>query len=381
MHQGAGVQERAREYSLKKYTLALLDTAVTLILLIVFLATGLSRALAEGLGFIFSNSYFTVPVYLLVVILAYYLITFPLTFYQSYTLEHEFSLSRQSLKDWLLDQLKSGAISYSFGLILIAAFYFILNKFPGDWWLVIGVFWIFFSIVMAKLLPVLIIPMFFKYKKIEDEALRQKIIVLAGKMKVKLLDVFEIDLSKKSLKGNAAFVGVGNTRRVLLADTLKDKYTHEEIEVILAHEFAHYRLRHLLKLILINSVVTLVIFFVIYATSSSALWLFGLSSYLELAALPLLFLYFAVFGVILQPLGAFISRCFERSADRMAIEVTGLKEAFISTMDKLGDQNLADRNPHPLIKLYFFDHPPIDERIEVARKGDTHFPDLENERK
>ncbi|MCX5704754.1 MAG: M48 family metalloprotease [Candidatus Omnitrophica bacterium] len=216
-------------------------------------------------------------------------------------------------------------------------------------------------------MPVLIIPLFFKYKKLEDETLRQRIIVLAGKMKVRVLDVFEIDLSKKSLKGNAAFVGAGNTRRVLLADTLKDKYTYEEIEVILAHEFAHYRLKHLLKLILVNSAVTLVTFFVIYATSSSALWLFGLSSYLELAALPLLFFYFAVFGVILQPFGAFISRCFERSADRMAIQVTGLKDAFISTMDKLGDQNLSDRNPHPLIKFYFFDHPPIDERIKMAK--------------
>ena len=369
MSQGAGIQERARKYSLKKYTLVLLDTAVTLALLLVFLATGLSRVLAEGLGFIFSGSYFVVPAYLLIVFLAYYLITFLLTFYQSYTLEHEFSLSRQSFKDWLLDQLKSCVISYIIGLILITVFYFILNRFPGDWWLVIWVFWIFFSIVMAKLLPVLIIPLFFKYKKLDDEALRQKIIALAGKMKVRLLDVFEIDLSKKSLKGNAAFVGVGNTRRVLLADTLKDKYTHEEIEVILAHEFAHYRLKHLLKLILVNSAVTLVTFFVIYATSNSVLWLFGLASLSELAALPLLFLYFTVFGVILQPFGAFISRVFERSADRMAIQVTGGKDAFISTMDKLGDQNLSDRNPHPLIKFYFFDHPPIDERIKLARDG------------
>jgi STE24 endopeptidase len=154
---------------------------------------------------------------------------------------------------------------------------------------------------------------------------------------------------------------------VILADTLKDKYSHDEIEVILAHEFAHYKLKHLVKLILVNSAATMLIFFVIFLTSSHTLAMFGLSSLFDLASLPLVLLYFIIFGLITQPFDNYVSRRMERNADMMALEVTGSKEAFISMMDKLSRQNLADRNPHPLIKFFFFSHPPIEERIALAR--------------
>jgi STE24 endopeptidase len=191
---------------------------------------------------------------------------------------------------------------------------------------------------------------------------------LAEKMKVKILDCFEIDFSKKTLKANAAFVGFGNTRRVLLADTLKDKYSHDEIEVILAHEFSHYRLKHIFKLIAINSLVTIFIFYIIFKTNTTVLSIFRFDSLTDLAALPIVFLYFMIFGIILGPLENYLSRLFEKNADRMSLEITGLKDAFISTMEKLSAQNLADRNPHPLIKFIFFDHPSIEERIKMARE-------------
>ena len=266
-----------------------------------------------------------------------------------------------------MDQLKSGVLAYIISLILILVFYWVLSKF-SQWWLVVSIFWIFFSVVLAKLTPVLIIPLFFKYKKLEDEILRQRIFNLALKMQVKLLDVFEIDFSKKTLKANAAFTGMGKTKRVLLADTLKDKYTHDEVEVILAHEFAHYRLGHIIKLIALNSLVTLGLFYLIFKTNNYALGVFKLSSLTQLASLPLVFLYFIFFGIICQPLEAYVSRRFEKDADLLALKVTGAKEAFITLMDKLAAQNLSDRNPHPLIKFFFFDHPPIDERIKAANQ-------------
>lgn len=338
-----------------------------LFLLFVFLASGLSKALTEWLYLISPNVFFTLPAYITIAGFAYYLLDFPLHFYGSYILEHKYSLSTQRLGAWSLDELRISLIALIIVFILVGAFYFVLSHFLNTWWLIISLFWVFFNILLAKLVPILIIPLFFKYKKLSDESLRQRILDLADKMKVKILDVFEIDFSKKTVKANAAFVGVGSTRRVLLADTLQDKYTHDEIEVVLAHEFAHYRLKHLLKLIAVNSLVTLLIFYIIFITSGQALKFFGFFSLSEIAALPLVFLYFLVFGIIMQPFSAFISRAFERSADRMSIEMTGKKEAFISTMDKLGNQNLADRFPHPLIKFFFFDHPPIDERIKMAK--------------
>ena len=184
---------------------------------------------------------------------------------------------------------------------------------------------------------------------------------------VKILDVFEIDFSKKTLKANAAFVGIGNTRRVILGDTLKDKYSDDEIEVILAHEFAHYKLKHLLKLILINSLATILAFCVIFKTSGHVLKLFGLSSLSDIAALPAVIMYLVVFGIVMQPFQNYISRHLEKNADKMALSVTGLKGAFVSMMEKLSNQNLADRSPRPIIKFFFFDHPPVDERINMAK--------------
>jgi STE24 endopeptidase len=362
------LQDRAKSYSSRKYFLALLDLAYILILLFIFLGTGLSKILAQSLQGFFTNKFLLVPLYVAAVSLGYYLLDLPLNFYRFFILEHKFSLSTQKIPSWLLDQVKAGIISYIIGLILIGAFYYVLRYFPDTWWLIISVFWIFLSLVLAKLTPVVIIPLFFKYKKLTDETLRQRIMDLAEKMKVKILDVFEIDFSKKTLKANAAFVGVGNTRRVLLADTLKDKYSHDEIEVILAHEFAHYKLKHLLKLILVNSLATILVFYIIFKTSDALLKAFGLASLSDLSALPLVFIYFVIFGIIMQPLEAFVSRKLEKNADRKALEVTGLKSAFISMMEKLAAQNLADRNPHPAIKFFFFDHPPIDERINMAKR-------------
>ena len=360
--------QKAKRYCAIKYTFAIIDTVYILGLLFLFLRLGLSGILAYNISKVFSSSFLLIPGYLLAISLLYYLLDFPLTLYRSFILERKFCLSHQKFRDWLFDQFKAGILTYIISLILLGAFYYILKHNPVLWWLIVSLFWIFFSVILAKLTPVIIIPLFFKYKKLSDEILRQRILILGQKLKVKILDVFEIDFSKKTLKGNAGFVGIGNTKRVILADTLKDKYSHDEIEVILAHEFAHYKLKHLLKIILLNSSATILAFYLIFKTSGYFLGGFGLSALSDIAALPLIAIYLVACGITLQPLENYFSRRWERDADKLALKVTGLKEAFISMMEKLSLQNLADRNPHPLIKIFFFDHPPVDERIEMAKR-------------
>ncbi len=343
----------AKSYSHRKYALSIIDTVYSLALLLIFLGSGLSLCLENFLKSFSLPNYLLIAVYLLVISLGYYLLNLPLNFYASFTLEHKFNLSKQASMGWWMDQLKSGIIAYLISLILVLFFYWILGKF-NQWWLITSIFWIVFSVVLAKLAPVLIIPLFFKYKHLEDEALRQRIFNLAAKMQIKLMEVFEIDFSKKTLKANAAFTGMGKTKRVLLADTLKDKYTHDEVEVILAHEFAHYQLKHMIKLIAVNSLVTLGIFYLIFKTSVYTLAIFKLNSLVQLASLPLVFLYFALFAIIMQPLEAYVSRRFDKDAVLLALKVTGAQEAFVSLMEKLAAQNLADRSPHPLIKFFLF---------------------------
>lgn len=360
------IQARARKYSTIKYILALVDLALLLVILFCFQYSGLSKIIALNVKKVCPQSIFIIPAYLLVAYVIYYLLNFPTNFYQSFVLEHKFCLTKQKFTDWLKDQAKSSMIFYIIIVILFGAFYFILKISPNFWWLIVSLFWIFFNLILARVAPVIIIPLFFKYKKFSDETLRQRILNLAGKIKVEILDVFEIDFSKKTLKANAAFVGWGRSRRVILADTLKDKYSYDEIEVILAHEFAHYKLKHLIKLILLNSSVTILAFYFIYRTSGAVLNLFGYQALSDIEALPVILMYFVIFGLIMDPFSNYISRRMERNADKAALRITGLTEAFISMMDKLANQNLADRKPHPLIKLFFFDHPPIDERIKMA---------------
>jgi len=358
----------AKQYSSIKYSLAVFETAYQIAFLLIFLVSGLSKNLAAGLLNFTANSFFNVTAYLFIASLAYYMASFPLSFYRSYILEHKFCLSNQKIGNWLFDELKSALVSYVIALILVEAFYYVLRRNQESWWLVISVFWILFSLILAKLTPLIIIPLFFKYKKLSDDNLKARIMSLADKMKIKILDCFEIDFSKKTLKANAAFLGLGATKRVILADTLKDKYSYDEIEVILAHEFAHYKLSHLLKLISVNSLIILTSFYLISKTSGYSLRLFGLSSLTDIAALPVIIIYFVLFAALTQPFANFISRKLETNADIMVLGVTGLKDAFISMMEKLAAQNLADINPHPVIKFFFFDHPPANERIKRARE-------------
>lgn len=361
---------QARRYFRQKYALYAIDTLYTLVLLFVFLGSGMALGLENLISKVFL-AHFILPVFLLVIFVLYFVCTFPLNFYRSFILEHNFSLSKQTLGDWWLDQLKSGVIAYLIVLLLIAALIYLINNLAHSWWIGISVFWVFFSFILARLAPVVIMPLFFKYTILADQTLKARIIGLAKKMQIGLLDVFQIDFSKKSLKANAALTGMGKTRRVILADTLKDKYSYDEIEVILAHEFAHYKLKHIVKLLTVNCVFTFLLFYIIFKSSGPALAIFNLNTLNQPAAVPLFFAYFILFGIIMQPLEAFFSRRYERSADKLALETTRAPEAFISMMNKLAEQNLADRAPHPLIKFFFFDHPPIDERIQSARSFQT----------
>ncbi len=154
-----------------------------------------------------------------------------------------------------------------------------------------------------------------------------------------------------------------------MADTLKSKYTYDEIEVILAHEFAHYKLKHLWKLVLTNSCVSIGLFFLIFKTSPFVLKFFNFSKLSDIASLPVIFIYMILFTIFTQPLENWLSRIMERNADKAALVNTGLKGAFISMMEKLASQNLADPKPHWIIKVFFFNHPPVAERIEAAQKS------------
>jgi STE24 endopeptidase len=355
--------ERSRRYSTIKYSLTIAETFSTVVLLAVLQWSGFSAAFVRALKHVVPGQLLVLPLYLAGIGFAYYILEFPLAFYHSFLLEHQFGLTRQRIGAWFLDQAKGGLLTLVIGTAGTGIFLYFTATQPRDWWWLTAAVWVFFSLVLAQLAPVIIIPLFFKYKELSDETLRLRILALAGKMRLALVNVFEINLSAKTEKANAALVGWGKTRRVLLADTLTSKYTPDEIETVVAHEFAHQRSQHLLKIVGVNAAATFTFFFLLRLAEGR--WSLDLG---RLENLPLLLLAFTLWGLVLQPATNAVSRAFERSADSQALAATGKADAFVSAMEKLGQQNLADRDPHPVIKFIFFDHPSIQERVARARR-------------
>ena len=180
--------------------------------------------------------------------------------------------------------------------------------------------------------------------------------------------IFRFNLSKNTKKANAAFTGLGKTRRILLADTLLDTFPTEEIETVLAHELGHYRFGHMWKGILVGFILSLGGLFFANLGYRSMMGSFGGVRGDELAALPLLALFLMAFGLITAPLQNGLSRRFERQADAFTVKRTGNPDVFISTLKRLGKLNKADETPHPWVEFYFYSHPALSRRIHAIRE-------------
>lgn len=363
---------KSKRYARLKYKLAIIDTAYLLFLLLLLQFSEFNTRLEYFCQSVFTNQVLSIALYSAVIFLLYSALSFFLDFYRSFTVEHRFGLSNQSIKSFFSDYLKGMALSLVFFMVLIEGFFYFIRNNPVSWWWMSAIFWIILSVIIARIFPVLIIPLFFKYKRIEDERLRQRILDLAAKMKVRILDVFEIDYSKKSLKANAAFVGMGRSKRVLLTDTLlRGRFVPEEIEMILAHEFAHYRYRHLVKMVSISSLVVFAAFYIFYVLNDRFFAARGMAVW-DIANIGIWIFIFIVFQALVTPALNFISRAMEANADRMAIRITGDPGSFISMMEKLSEQNLADKKPPLWAKLFFYNHPPVEERIGYAKNAEVN---------
>jgi len=297
-----------------------------------------------------------------------YAAEFPLHFISSFFVERRFGLSRQTVRAWLADEVKSAGLSFGWSIICVQVFYLFVRNFPSLWWLISAAAWIFFSIILARFLPVVLIPIFFKYLPIEDNALKRRIMALAGKAGIQLMDVCRIDMSRKTAKANAALVGLGNTRKVILADTMTDRFTPEEITVVIAHEFGHVKFGHLWRFLAFSAVTTTAGFFILALMARRIVVLTGAAGFSDLYLFPVLVLLVVLSGIILLPVRNYFSRVMERQADRFALEITGKPEEFISLMKKLAEMNLADTEPSQIKKVFMYDHPPVGERIRAARR-------------
>lgn len=357
----------AKEYSRKKRVFSISQSVIIYAGLIVLIVTGLSKVISSFAYSYTENDYLSLLIFIGIIGAAETIITLPLSFYSGYILEHKYDLSNQTIKGYFIEGLKGLSLALLLGIPLLLIFYFVLRNTGEMWWLILGVVMFLFSVIMGRLAPILIMPLFYKFKPVENDLIKQRLLQLCRKTGVTVEGIFTFDMSKNTKKANAAFTGMGKSKRIILGDTLMEKFTPEEIEFVFAHEMGHYTKKHIVKLVLMSTVST---FMGLYLTSllySASLGWFGFISTYEIAALPLLMLYLSIYGLITTPISNIFSRKYEWEADTYALETTRNKEAFISSMEKLADQNLSDKSPNKVIEFLFHSHPSIEKRVEFAR--------------
>ena len=221
--------------------------------------------------------------------------------------------------------------------------------------------------MLVNLAPVVLLPLFFTFKPLEKATLRDRLTALASKAGTRIMGVYEWTLSDRTKKANAALTGMGNTRRILLSDTLLAEYSDDEIEVILAHELAHHVHRDIWTSVLYDMVLTFTGFFAAHLALQRAVPFFGLQGIADPAGIPILLLTAGAIGLCVKPLLNAVSRSHERRADSYALKMTENPSAFITAMKRLGQQNLAEDSPSKLVQAFFYTHPPIKERLRAAQ--------------
>lgn len=301
----------------------------------------------------------------------------PLEYYAGFVLPHRFHLSTQTFAGWVSDMAKGAALSAVIGAPLLIGLYALIRRSPDGWWFWSAIGFSLVSVVLSALAPVVLMPIFFKFKPL-DEAhaeLGDRLLALTRRSGTRVGGVFTFDMSRRTRAANAALVGLGSTRRVILADTLLSEFAPAEIETVLAHELAHHVHRDIPLFILVQTGLNLVTFWLIASGMHWALTGLGLASVADPGGLPALALLGGVWTTALSPLGNAFSRWRETLADRYALRLTRNRGAFASAMSRLANQNLADADPPAWAVLLFATHPPLSRRIRMAETGDESLLD------
>ena len=360
----------ARRYHRRQLVLSVVGFLLTVAVLVAWVVTGAAAELAEVLGERLWWHSAVVAAMLAAVGGSTALLSFPLDVLGGFVLPRRAGLLSQSFAGWLADRAKAAALGAVFGLLAFELFYVLLGWSPGRWWLWSAAAVAAASVVLTAVVPVWIVPLFYRLTPLEDPALRARLIALAARVGVIAAEVSVADFSRKGRTANAAVVGLGRTRRILVSDTLLSSFPPEEVEVVLAHELAHHARGHPTQTLGLQGVLLVAVFALAHVGLAAGIGWLGLAGPADPAGLPWLALVLTGLGLLVTPLGAAWSRRLEREADADALEVTRAPAAFVAAMERLGRLNLAERRPNQLKERLFATHPPLEERIAAARAAE-----------
>src|SRR5688572_9600214 len=317
-------QKQAKQYSRIRHRLWLVDTLFSAIYALAWLFIGWSISIRTWLGTITTNEWILVALYVTIFGGIYVIVNLPLGYYSGFVLPHRFGQSNQSFKDWVMDQIKGLVIGAPIGLLLLELLYLALRLTGDAWWLWAAGGLLLFNVILSNLAPILIMPLFNKYVPLGDEhkELEERLLTLAKNANTKVQGVFKFDMSKRTKAANAALTGIGNTRRIILGDTLINEFTLDEVETVLAHELGHHVHRDIPVGIVVSGVISLIGLYIASLVLNWGATAFGFSGPADIGALPLFGLTMGLFGVLTMPLNNAYSRWREVRADTYALEST-----------------------------------------------------------
>lgn len=368
-HFTAGDVARGQAYTHGRYWLFAAGTLIRLVglaFLVFTPASAFVRNLAVRL--VPAHPAVAVALYITLLSVAFEMLTLPLGFYAGFVREHAFGLSTQTAGAWLLDRLKSAALSLALAVPLGSVLALLWRRYPGRWvfpaWLLGGLA----VILLVALAPVVIDPLFNTIRPLQDSALRQRVLALADRAGITVEQVYEADASRRTKKGNAYFTGLGTTKRIVLYDNLVERSDPEAVELVLAHEMGHWKHAHIWQGIGLTLAGMAVLLWcgarlLAWAAERRA---FHLAGPADVAGLPLFLLVLFVLNLVGLPIQSAISRHFERQADWTSLELTGNPAAFIRAEVDLARSNLADLNPPRPVVWLLYTHPPVADRIRMA---------------
>lgn len=310
----------------------------------------------------------TAPILFLAALFALFVVLeIPFGYVARYRWEKAAGMSSQTLAGWMKDLAKGWGLGLGATIAMGAVLLWLLATFPTTWWVVAWGLGLGVSAVLGFVAPVLLVPLFYRFRPLDDASLRSRFESLAARAEVPILGVFELRASAKTRRSNAAVMGFGRTRRVVVTDTLLQGFTPEEVETVLAHELAHQKYRDPIRGFLSSSAVSLVVFALVGPVYAATFLSAGVRTLDDMAGLPFLAVLFGLFGWPLHPLELYVSRTREARADRFALDLTRDSANFISTMVKLHDRNLGVADPGRWETWLFYSHPSGRDRVEMAR--------------
>lgn len=365
-----GIYSRSQDYTRDKTILGLIQNTLFSVFVLGFILFGGFNAVDLLVRQLQFGSILTGLIYIFLLVLVSGILNLPFAVYSTFVLEEKYGFNKTTLLTFILDTVKSVFLLLIIGgplLALVLWFFQTTGRLaPLYVWIAVSLFQIFLTFIA----PVVIMPLFNKFIPLEKGELRSKIESYARDHDFKLKGIYTMDGSRRSAKSNAFFTGFGRSRRIVLFDTLIEKHTTDELLGILAHEMGHYKLGHIVKMILVSILENgLILFLLSLFINNQGLFAAFKMEHLSIYASLIFFGFlYAPLSTILSVFANALSRKYEYRADRFAIKTTGGKEIFIQALKKLSADNLSNLTPHPIKVFLFYSHPPVMERIQAIRQ-------------